>query len=625
MKISYSGNYSPSACLAFSLVLVHNASMTQNSQWDSARRQIGQGKVSVIMPAFNLGATIAENVREVRDLLGGQVSFEIIAVDDGSTDNTRAELEVLSLQIPELRPVYQARNKGKGEALRAGFATSRGNYILLLDADLDLPPAQISGLFDVMEKRSVDAVIGSKLHPQSDIGLYPWHRRFMSFVYYMMVKVLVGLPVRDTQTGIKLFRREALEWAFPRILAKQFAFDLELLSVAHQKGFTIAESPVALKSGAKWGWHRPKAVRQVLKDTLAIFYRLRLLRYYQSIRDTRMPDPPPLVSIVVAYPKHSPYLDECLEGIRKQTYTHYEVILLPDEASGNVYPDPIREEPTGSVRPAEKRNMGITQAKGGIVAFVDDDVVPLEDWLENAVVYFSNPEVAAVGGPASTAPNDSFMAKLGGRVYASPLVSGSYRYRYEPERVREIDDYPSCNLLVRTEVLRQLKGFRTDFWPGEDTYLCLEIVRNLKKTMIYDPRVHVYHHRRRLFLPHLRQIGRYALHRGFFAKTFPATSLRLAYMIPSLFVLGIVCGGAACAFLPPLLPVYLGVLALYGALTFLAAFHRNPLGWLLSWLGIVMTHLVYGIRFLIGLLVRRLPGEVRKFDHASEKGEMVNG
>ena len=119
--------------------------------------------------------------------------------------------------------------------------------------------------------------------------------------------------------------------------------------------------------------------------------------------------------------------------------------------------------PTGKVRPAEKRNIGIREAKGEIVAFIDDDAYPDPRWLEYAVKYFGDDDVGGVGGPGVTPPGDGYMARLGGRVYDNVLVSGNYRYRYRAGGVRrDVDDYPSCNLFVRTSLLRRINGYRTD-------------------------------------------------------------------------------------------------------------------------------------------------------------------
>jgi glycosyltransferase involved in cell wall biosynthesis len=595
--------------------------VAEMESWHSARRLVGSGLVSILMPVHNLEQLIAENIRTVHRVLNNQIPFEIVVIDDGSTDGTAATINALRSEIPELRPVLLDRNVGKGAALRYGFEKARGTHIVFLDGDLDIPPFQIPRFFRIMAETGAAVVIGSKQHPDSVLQ-YPWLRRIMSGIYYRLVKCLIGLPVRDTQTGLKLFARAALEWAFPRILIKAFAYDLELLALVHLKGYRIAEAPVVIEFHSRWGFVRPMVVRAIILDTLAIFYRLRIVKYYQTIPDTCVPDKPPLVSILIAYPASSAFLDEVVRAIDRQTYTNFEVLLLPDEPSGRVWPERYREVPTGRKRPAEKRNLGLDLARGPIIAFLDDDAFPCYEWLERAVGYFSLPDVGGIGGPAITPLNDPYLAKLSGTVFENRLVSGGYRYRYAPGRVREIDDYPSCNFIVRTDAVKALGGFRNDFWPGEDTYLCMEIAHRLNLRLLYDPRVLAYHHRRPLFLPHLRQIGRYGLHRGYFARRFPATSRRISYMLPSLFVLGLVGGGIASVWLAWLRPVYYMAAALYAAITLIFAANWNPLSWLLVWIGIVLTHIVYGARFLLGFLAQRLPGEVQKFDHPSEERQL---
>jgi len=589
----------------------------ETGDWDTVRTIVGDGLLSVILPAHNLSATIVKNLRTVADTFRGHVPFELVVVDDGSRDSTRSEVESLRPELPELRIAPLAINSGKGGALVHGFMASRGSHILFLDADLDLPPEQATTFFAVMRETDADIVVGCKRHPRSQV-VYPWHRRLTSAVYYALVKLLFNIPLRDTQTGMKLFRRAALADVVPRLLVKQFAFDIELLAIAHHQGFRVAEAPVRLLFKGRYGCVRPSSVKRIVLDTLAVFYRLHILKYYQTIRHTEMPDPPPRVSIILAYPAPSAYLDECLAGLGKQTYPPHEIILLPDAPSDRAWPSGVREIATGRIRPAEKRNVGIAQASGDLIAILDDDTIPVENWLRQAVVYFSDASIAAVGGPAVTPPHDPFMAQMSGRVFANPMVSGNYRYRYEPERVRNVDDFPSCNLIVRRETLRDAGGFNTAFWPGEDTFLCLEIAVRMKMTIVYDPRVLVYHHRRRLFLPHLRQIGRYALHRGYFARRFPATSRRFGYMLPSLLVIGAAAGAILSNLVPYLSPIYLALAGAYALITLLGTFSRHPTVWVVTWFGVMLSHLVYGIRFMAGLAAPRLPGTVRTFDHPSE-------
>jgi glycosyltransferase involved in cell wall biosynthesis len=602
---------------------------TENTKnlWSSAQACLGaSGRLSVIMPAYGLESVIERNIETVCALFSGQIPFEVLPVDDGSRDGTAASIRSAAAKDPaHVRPVFVKVNSGKGNAIKCGFTASRGSHILLLDGDLDLAPSRVTTFFDIMAEKHAAIVIGSKRHPDSVID-YPWHRRIASAVYYTLVRLLVGLPVSDTQTGMKLFTREALGWAFDRMLVKAFAFDLEVLSIAHAQGYAVAEAPVEMHFGDKVGCLSWSNVKQVMNDTLAIFYRLRILRYYGSVEVAPPPDTPLFVSVVIACPGPSPYLTECLNALALQTYPHFEVIVLPDGGAASRQPfaaaSQLLVHPTGKTRPAEKRNEGLRLARGEVVAFLDDDAYPVTNWLEHAVKYFTLPDIGGVGGPGVTPPGDPFMAQAGGRVYANRLVSGNYRYRYLGDRVRpRVDDYPSCNLFARADVLRAVNGYRTDFWPGEDTILCADIVYGQKKRIVYDPWVQVFHHRRPLFRPHLRQIGRYALHRGHFAKRFPATSLRLSYLIPSLFVLGLAAGAALACLHPWLRLAYLAALAFYALATLLTSFSLNPGLWLATWLGVMATHIVYGVRFAQGLLSRRMPCEVAAFDHPSEHSE----
>lgn len=594
------------------------ASDKPNTAWEKARSEIRDGKLSILMPARNLGASIADNVETVAGLLENEVPYEIVVVDDGSTDSTHAECVRVSNSRPHVKALRIAENVGKGAALRHAFSVATGSHVAFLDADLDLPPGQLSTFLDRMQDTNADVVIGSKMHPESQLD-YPFARRVISSTYFFLVKALFGLPIHDTQTGIKLFRRSVLDWVFPRMLVKRYAFDLEILVLAHMQGHTIVEAPVVLDFHSNSSLVRARSIRTVMNDTLAIFYRARVLKYYHAIPDLALPQPSRLVSIIIAYPEPTPNLDEALAAIATQDYEQYEVLLLPDEASGRYSNyDRVREIPTGPVRPAEKRNIGIEAASGSIIAFLDDDAFPVADWLTRALEHFSRPKVIALGGPGCTPSNDSYMARVGGLVYANPLVSGTYRYRYVSERVRDVDDYPSCNLFVRTDALRELGGFRTDYWPGEDTYLCMELVHTLKGRIVYEPWAIVYHHRRPLFLAHLRQIGRYALHRGYFARHFPLTSRRVGYMVPSLFVVGLLAGFGLSFVHPFFKWMYICAVVVYLLITFLLSGIRRPHTWILVWLGVISTHLVYGTRFLVGWFTRRLPSQVEAFDHSSE-------
>lgn len=242
------------------------------------------GKISVIMPAYNEAYRIANGITEtIATLENSGCSWELVVMDDGSTDQTYEIAKNYEEKFPG-RVVVKKNpfNLGKGRALKKAIHFITGAYTVFLDADLDLNPVQIQTLFDIMKLDNADVVIGSKMHPNSVVN-YPWHRRIISVVYYLLVKALFGLPCRDTQTGLKLFRTEVLRNVLPRLLVKKFAFDIELLINAHRLGYKITDAPIVINPKTKFGWIRPKAIMVTLWDTLAVFYRMFILKYYDSI------------------------------------------------------------------------------------------------------------------------------------------------------------------------------------------------------------------------------------------------------------------------------------------------------------------------------------------------------
>jgi hypothetical protein len=129
---------------------------------------------------------------------------------------------------------------------------------------------------------NADIVIGSKFHPNSVVN-YPLQRRIISMGYYLLIRFLFNLPCHDTQTGLKLFKTEVLRKVFPKILVKKFAFDLEVLVNAHHLGYKITEAPIFLNSQRRYGRIGLKSVFATFWDTLAVFYRMYILRYYDRI------------------------------------------------------------------------------------------------------------------------------------------------------------------------------------------------------------------------------------------------------------------------------------------------------------------------------------------------------
>lgn len=160
--------------------------------------------------------------------------------------NIYPDIKKLKELYPEAEVIVQEDRyrDGKGITLKRGTRRAKGKYIAWLDADYDIPPELIKGyLYLLQGARGVDVVIGEKQHPMSKVDS-TGVRKFMSWAYWKITRVLFGLPVADTQTGLKVFKREVLEDVLPKTYINRFAFDLEVLVEAHSQGYIIAGLPV---------------------------------------------------------------------------------------------------------------------------------------------------------------------------------------------------------------------------------------------------------------------------------------------------------------------------------------------------------------------------------------------
>jgi glycosyltransferase involved in cell wall biosynthesis len=242
--------------------------------------------LSVIVPAYREARHIRDNLSHLLAelaLLG--LTYEVIVVSDGNTDGTAREAE--RVVSPYIKVIEYRRNMGKGYAVRCGVSHSSGEFITFIDADMELDPRYIKPFLAVMAAFDCDAVIGSKRHPMSNVN-YPLLRRVESLAYQLLIRVLFGLNLRDTQTGLKLFRRSVLEAVVPRLAIKRFAFDLELLVAARALGHSkVMEAPINLNYKFESTVDSGAAFR-ILWDTAAIFYRYRILGYYSA--QTALPE-----------------------------------------------------------------------------------------------------------------------------------------------------------------------------------------------------------------------------------------------------------------------------------------------------------------------------------------------
>lgn len=327
--------------------------------------------------------------------------------------------------------------------------------------------------------------------------------------------------------------------------------------------------------------------------------------------------PQPAISVIIVdYKKDNPLVVECLDHIIKQTYTNFETILLTDYPVSLKYPKLIKKSYGKYVGPAVKRDDGVKIANGEIVAFIDDDAYPDSQWLRQIAGSFTDPQVAAVGGPGMTPPGSTWQEEVSGWFSASPIGGGPFTFRFLPGKKMDVDDYPSMNLSVRKSDFLKVGGFDSNYWPGEDTKLCLDLVHKLHKKIIYNPKAVVYHHRRPLWRPHFRQNGNFGVHRGYFARILPQTSFKLEYFGPSFLLLGLFyliifrLTGIENAFLSAVYSIgsalfilYLLAIIINGA--WIAKMSGNLIYGALSIPVTLATILWYGLKFIQGFLSPR--------------------
>lgn len=240
------------------------------------------GKLSVIIPAYNESACIYNNTLKTIEILEGFVeSFEIIVVNDGSKDNTKSEIERVMQCDERIHMISSVNNHGKGSAIIAGVSAASGDYIAFVDADLEINPVQLEKFLVKMINDKKDIVIGCKFHKDSEIE-YPLKRKIMSMGYYIMLLILFRLNVKDTQTGLKLFKTEAIKPIAHLIRTAGFAYDIEILVAAHRRGYSIGQMPVKVVYVREKGSRRIgiKDILKAFKDTWHIFYRLYIKKYY---------------------------------------------------------------------------------------------------------------------------------------------------------------------------------------------------------------------------------------------------------------------------------------------------------------------------------------------------------
>ncbi len=227
----------------------------------------------VILPAYNEGNAICRNLLEASGIIGKSfTNYQLIAVNDGSSDNTFSEIKRAACSDTHIAYISYEANKGKGNAITTGVSYANSSYTAFLDSDLELPPDMLIDFYREMQSRNADIAIGSKLHPDSQLE-YPAIRRFLSMGYYFLLKLMFRLKIKDTQTGIKMFKSSVIIPICDSLNTHGYAFDIEILAKAAKKGYSIIEMPVRLhfnRSRTEKSRFSIKTILNIFKETIRI-------------------------------------------------------------------------------------------------------------------------------------------------------------------------------------------------------------------------------------------------------------------------------------------------------------------------------------------------------------------
>jgi dolichyl-phosphate beta-glucosyltransferase len=227
--------------------------------------------ISVIVPAFNEEKRLNETLPRLwRSINRRFSSFEIIVVDDGSTDGTGKIVREFADSHPQVFLLRYENNQGKGYAVRTGVMAAIGEYILFCDADLSTPFREIDKLMKALEDGG-DIAIGSRVGKESKIlKRQPIYRVLMGKTFNKLVQLLAVPGIKDTQCGFKCFRGAVARELFKSCRIDGFSFDVELLFIGRQKGMKIQEVGVLWKNDLQSRVHPVFHSLQMLKDLFVI-------------------------------------------------------------------------------------------------------------------------------------------------------------------------------------------------------------------------------------------------------------------------------------------------------------------------------------------------------------------
>ena len=316
-----------------------------------------------------------------------------------------------------------------------------------------------------------------------------------------------------------------------------------------------------------------------------------------------------MFSIIICLYVISPrfYID--IQKYKKLVYKKYEIILVTEKNAHIAplnFPHRIIRAKKKRISLGEKRDIGLSAARGEFCAYIDDDAYPDPHWLTEAYkILRLDKQLGAVGGPNLTPTDEPFWSTIGGYIYESYLTSGEAQYRFLPKSRREVLELQGVNLIIRRSALKKIGGFQSKLSSGEDSKVCSDL-RKAKYKIIYDPLIAVYHHRRAFPKGHLRQIRNMGTHRGFFVKAYPNT-LSLIYFLPFFLACLFFIGLFASFFNKMIAEMFIIFVLVAFLIAYLSSLQRaGPVKSCIVAAGIIMTHIVYGIFFVYGFFLKTI-------------------
>ncbi len=229
---------------------------------------------SIVIPAYNESARIRATLdRVLAHIADRHWDAEVLVVNDGSRDDTAWIVENYAAQHPSLRLLQNPGNRGKGYSVRNGMLHASGEILLFSDADLSSPIEEADKLFAALEA-GADVAIGSRwLRAELQTQRQSLHRQLFGRIFNVALRIVLGLPYRDTQCGFKAFTRRAAQDIFPRQHIERWGFDPEILFLARKFGMKVEEVPV------KWAHSAGTRINPV-RDGIRMFIEMLRVRWY---------------------------------------------------------------------------------------------------------------------------------------------------------------------------------------------------------------------------------------------------------------------------------------------------------------------------------------------------------